>query len=51
MNASVGLVPIAIGADGGGSIRIPASMCGVVGLKGTFHEVAWRVFVVMSCSC
>ena len=34
-----GLVPIATGGDGGGSIRIPAGFCGLVGMKGTAGRI------------
>jgi Asp-tRNA(Asn)/Glu-tRNA(Gln) amidotransferase A subunit family amidase len=34
-----GLVSIASGGDGGGSIRIPAGFCGLVGMKGTAGRI------------
>ncbi|CAG8962008.1 hypothetical protein HYFRA_00014116 [Hymenoscyphus fraxineus] len=48
---SSGLVPIAMGSDAGGSIRIPSSFCSIVGLKPTHGRLSYMPSTNYCSSC
>ncbi len=47
---AAGFMPVALGTDTGGSVRNPASMCGIVGMKATYGRVSRRGVLPLSYS-
>ena len=50
VSVATGMAWASVGTDTGGSIRIPASLCGVVGLKPSFGDVSTEGIVPLSAS-